>query len=321
MLDSAPYLRRITFPPLQRGRLETLQLNLGYRCNLRCTHCHVNAGPSRSEVMSRESIDWVVRVLEQGEIVVLDLTGGAPELNPHFRDLVSSATALGVRVIDRCNLAVLQEPGQEDLALFLASQRVEVVASMPCYLQENVDRQRGSGVFDASIEGLRQLNRLGYGALDSGLILNLVYNPQDAALPPSQQQLERDYREVLWQQYGVQFNQLLTLANLPIQRFGGMLLAKGMFDDYMALLQAAHQPQNLETVMCRTLISADWQGVLYDCDFNQMLKMPLRSAGGHPLHLRDLLVDSLEQQPIQVGGHCYGCTAGQGSSCGGALSR
>ncbi len=320
MLDTTPYLKEISFPPIQRQSLQTLQVNLGYRCNLSCTHCHVNAGPSRSEVMSRQNIDWVVEVLKQGEITLLDLTGGAPELNPCFRTLVEQASGLGVRLIDRCNLAVLQEPEQQDLAAFLASHRVEVVASMPCYLQENVDAQRGKGTFDANIQGLRQLNRLGYGAPDSPLQLNLVYNPQGASLPPPQQTLEADYKRVLAEQYGIQFNQLLTIANLPIHRFGGVLLAKGEFDSYMSLLQAAHQPHNLETVMCRNLISVDWQGQLYDCDFNQMLKMPLRSVGSHPLHLRDLLSESLEQRPIQVAGHCYGCTAGQGSSCGGALS-
>jgi radical SAM/Cys-rich protein len=320
MLDSTPYLKQISFPAIERGPLQTLQVNLGYRCNLSCTHCHVNAGPKRTEVMSRESIDWVIRVLQQGGISLLDLTGGAPELNPHFTTLVEAATTLGVRVVDRCNLAILQEPGQHGLAPFLARQRVEVVASMPCYLQENVDAQRGKGTFDANIQGLQQLNRLGYGEPGSGLILNLVYNPQGASLPPPQQTLEVDYKRVLLEQYGIRFNRLLTIANLPIHRFGGMLLANGEFDDYMALLQTAHQAENLQSVMCRNLISVDWQGQLYDCDFNQMLKMPLRSEGGHPLHLRDLLAHSLERRPIQVAGHCYGCTAGQGSSCGGALA-
>ncbi len=320
MLDTTPYLKEISFPPIQRQTLQTLQVNLGYRCNLSCTHCHVNAGPNRSEVMSRENIDWVIKVLEREEISLLDLTGGAPELNPHFRALVEAATRMGVRVIDRCNLAILQEPGQEDLDRFLAAHRVEVVASMPCYLQENVDAQRGKGTFDANIRALQQLNALGYGVPGSTLQLNLVYNPQGATLPPPQQSLEADYKRVLAEHHDIHFNQLLTIANLPIHRFGGVLLARGEFETYMSLLQEAHQPDNLETVMCRSLISVDWQGQLYDCDFNQMLKMPLRSAGSHPLHLRDLLSESLEQRPIQVAGHCYGCTAGQGSSCGGALN-
>lgn len=318
MLDTTPYLKEISFPEIKRERLQTLQVNLGYRCNLSCTHCHVNAGPKRTELMDAQNIEWVIRILQQGEIKRLDLTGGAPELNPNFRELVRAASALGVGVIDRCNLAILQEPGQEDLARFLAEQRVEVVASMPCYLQENVDAQRGRGTFEANIRALQQLNQLGYG-VDPALQLNLVYNPQGAALPPPQQTLEADYKAQLQQQHGVQFNQLLTIANLPIHRFGSLLLSRGEFDNYMALLQSAHQPQNLQTVMCRTLVSVDWQGQLYDCDFNQMLKMPLRSTGSHPLHLRDLLSDSLQQRPIQVAGHCYGCTAGQGSSCGGAL--
>jgi len=319
MLDTTPHLKKIDFPPLQRSVLHQLQVNLGYRCNLSCTHCHVNAGPKRTEMMDQQNIEWVIRVLEQGEIQQLDLTGGAPEMNPHFRSLVEAASALGIQVIDRCNLAILEEPEQHDLAQFLADHRVEVVASMPCYLQENVDAQRGKGTFDANIRGLQQLNQLGYGDPESGRILNLVYNPQGATLPPPQASLELDYKRVLEEQYGVCFNRLLTIANLPIHRFGSVLLSKGEFEGYMELLQSSHQSQNLETVMCRNLVSVDWQGTLYDCDFNQMLKMPLRSEASHPLHLRDLLTLSLQQRPIQVAGHCYGCTAGQGSSCGGAL--
>lgn len=319
MLDATPHLKKITFPPLQREVPQTLQVNLGYRCNLQCRHCHVDAGPQRTEMMSGETIDWVLQVLEQGHYTTLDLTGGAPEMNPHFRTLVHAAAELGIHLIDRCNLTILQEPEQEDTALFLAQHRVEVVASLPCYLEENVDTQRGKGSFEASLRALRQLNQLGYGEEGSGLRLNLVYNPQGASLPPPQLALEQDYRRELEQRYGVRFNQLLTLANLPIHRFGGWLLAKGEFDAYMALLQEAHREENLQTVMCRSLLSVDWQGNLYDCDFNQMLKMPLRSQGGHPLHLRDLLAEAT-LPPIQVGGHCYGCTAGQGSSCGGALA-
>jgi len=321
MLDTTPLLKEISFPEIQRESLSALQVNLGYRCNLSCIHCHVNAGPKRSEMMDRENIDGVIRILEQGKITQLDLTGGAPELNPHFKMLVEAASKLGVQVIDRCNLSVLELPEQQGLAQFLADHRVEVVASMPCYLEDNVDAQRGKGTFSESIKGLKRLNKLGYGSREGGLVLNLVYNPQGASLPPDQQSLEVDYKRVLRESYGIVFNQLLTIANLPIHRFGSLLLSKGEFSGYMDLLQSAHQPQNLATVMCRTLISVDWQGYLYDCDFNQMLKMPLVDEVDDPLHLRDLLELSLQQRPIQVAGHCYGCTAGQGSSCGGALDR
>ncbi|HIJ30947.1 MAG TPA: radical SAM/Cys-rich domain protein, partial [Gammaproteobacteria bacterium] len=260
MLDTTPLLKEISFPEIQRESLSALQVNLGYRCNLSCIHCHVNAGPKRSEMMDRENIDGVIRILEQGKITQLDLTGGAPELNPHFKMLVEAASKLGVQVIDRCNLSVLELPEQQGLAQFLADHRVEVVASMPCYLEDNVDAQRGKGTFSESIKGLKRLNKLGYGSREGGLVLNLVYNPQGASLPPDQQSLEVDYKRVLRESYGIVFNQLLTIANLPIHRFGSLLLSKGEFSGYMDLLQSAHQPQNLATVMCRTLISVDWQG-------------------------------------------------------------
>lgn len=319
MLDSYPYLREISFPPVQRGQLETLQVNLGYRCNLSCTHCHVNAGPNRTEMMDRETIDSVIGVLESGQIRTLDLTGGAPEMNPHFRELVEAATALGVHVIDRCNLAILEEPDQQDLARLLSDNQVEIVASMPCYLEENVDSQRGKGTFDSNIRGLQLLNSFGYGEVGSGKILNLVYNPQGAQLPPSQSALELDYKQHLLNNYGIVFSQLLTIANLPIHRFGSLLLSRGEFAGYMEMLQGSHRDENLSTVMCRSLISVDWQGLLYDCDFNQMLRLPLRGEDGEPLRLEDLFSGDLTEMPIQVAGHCYGCTAGQGSSCGGAL--
>lgn len=319
MLDTTPHLLEIQFPSLMRETLQTLQVNLGYRCNLSCNHCHVNAGPKRTEMMEWETIEQVMAVLEQGTIRQLDLTGGAPELNPHFRALVEHAQRCGVAVIDRCNLTILQEPGQEDLAQFLAKHRVEVVASLPCYLQENVDAQRGKGSFEASIDGLHQLNALGYGEEGSGRTLNLVYNPQGASLPPAQQTLEEDYKRELEQRYGIRFNRLLTITNLPIHRFGSQLLSNGEFESYMELLRDNCQPQNLQTVMCRSLISVDWRGVLYDCDFNQMLQWPIEAEGGS-LHLSDLLHQKWTDRPIRVAGHCYGCTAGQGSSCGGALS-
>ncbi len=319
MRDTRPLLEKIAFPPIRRGRLDTLQVNVGYRCNQTCVHCHVDAGPYRSEEMSGEIADLVLAFLERRRIPTLDITGGAPELNPHFRRLVTAARAMAVRVMDRCNLTVLSEPGQEDLAEFLAGEKVEIVASMPCYLEDNVDRQRGKGVFESSIRALRRLNTLGYGREGSGLILNLVYNPQGSALPPPQDTLEADYKRVLGERYGIVFDRLYTLANMPIKRFGSMLLVKGEFENYLGVLRRAHVDANLDHVMCRNLISVDWRGQVYDCDFNQMLDLPLGHGGRERVHLSDLLAADFEGNPIHVGGHCYGCTAGQGSSCGGAL--
>ncbi len=318
-------LRKSDFPQLRRRPLRTLQVNLGYRCNQSCQHCHVNAGPNRTEALDADNAELIVQLLRRGKIETLDLTGGAPELNPHFRDLVRKARAAGVRVIDRCNLSILFEAGQQDLADFLAAQRVDVTASLPCYTEDNVDAQRGDGVFEKSIQALQWLNRLGYGDPDSGLALDLVYNPLGAHLPPPQAQLESDYKRLLGERYGIGFNRLLTIANMPIQRFGSMLVSKGKFDDYMTLLRASHRDDNLDSVMCRDTVSVDWQGYLHDCDFNQMLGLPLGARGGGGqgrMHLRDLLAeaDPLAGQPIAVAAHCYGCTAGQGSSCSGALS-
>jgi radical SAM/Cys-rich protein len=318
MLATLPQLEKIPFPPLKRFGLATLQVNLGYRCNLQCNHCHVNAGPNRSEAMSADNIATVVALAEQGHFSTLDLTGGAPELHPQFRELVQAVRAHGIHVIDRCNLTVLEEPGQEGLAEFLAAQGVEVVASLPCYLEENVDAQRGRGTFAASIRGLRRLNGLGYGR-DGERVLNLVFNPQGPSLPPPQQALETDYRDRLKADHGIEFDHLLTITNMPIQRFGSTLLSKGEFKDYMQLLRDNYQPQNLDAVMCRTLVSVDWQGRLYDCDFNQMLELPMRNGQGVPLQLQQLAELKLTGRDIEVRGHCYGCTAGQGSSCGGAL--
>ena len=320
MHATLPLLIRTDFPALRRRSVETLQINLGYRCNQSCVHCHVNAGPNRTEEMSRDTIDAVIAFLATSpDVRTLDLTGGAPELNPHFRSLVVAARARGVRVIDRCNLTILEEPGQEGLAEFLAAHGVEVVASMPCYLEENVDRQRGKGTFDASIRGLQRLNALGYAQPGSSLTLNLVYNPQGASLPPGQEALEHDYKQHLAKHFGVVFDQLFTLANMPIQRFGSMLVSKGQFNSYMDLLRGAHREDNLLQVMCRSLVSVDWQGYLYDCDFNQQLGLPIRDAGKPRVHLSEIAADRLEDQPIRVADHCFGCTAGQGSSCGGAL--
>jgi radical SAM/Cys-rich protein len=321
--DTWPLLERIAFPPIRRGPLHTLQVNVGYRCNQSCVHCHVNAGPSRTEEMAAEVADVVLAFLERRRIATLDITGGAPELNPHFRRLVAAARDMGVRVIDRCNLTILEVPGQDDLAGFLAAQQVEVVASMPCYLEDNVERQRGKGVFAASIRGLQRLNALGYGREGGGLVLNLVYNPQGPSLPPAQDKLEDDYKRVLGERHGVVFNRLYTLANMPIQRFGAILIARREFDRYLDLLQHAHLDANLDQVMCRNLLSVDWRGYIYDCDFNQMLDLPLTSGrdARERVHLSDLLGVDVEGLPIRVAGHCYGCTAGQGSSCGGALKE
>ena len=321
MHATLPLLVHTDFPALRRREVSTLQVNLGYRCNQSCLHCHVNAGPNRTEEMSADTVRTVVAFLAANpEVRTLDLTGGAPELNRHFRELVVAARTRGVRVIDRCNLTILEEPGHEDLAGFLAAHEVEVVASMPCYLEDNVDRQRGKGTFDASIRGLQRLNALGYARPGSGLVLNLVYNPQGAALPPGQEALERDYKRHLGERFGVEFNQLYTLANMPIQRFGSTLVSKGQFNDYMGLLRSAHREENLAQVMCRSLVSVDWQGYLYDCDFNQQLGLPILAGGGARVHLSEITVPALEGRPVRVADHCFGCTAGQGSSCGGALA-
>ena len=321
MHNPGPLLDRIPFPALARRRLDTLQVNVGYRCNQSCVHCHVAAGPNRTEEMAGETIDAVIAFLERQRVSTLDITGGAPELNPHFRRLVTAARERGVRVMDRCNLTILEVEGQEDLAAFLAAQQVEIVASLPCYLEDNVDAQRGRGVFEASLRGLRRLNALGYGEETSGLVLNLVYNPQGPVLPPRQDALEADYKRILGTRHGIRFNQLYTLANMPIQRFGSMLISKKQFDSYLALLQGAHADANLDHVMCRTLISVDYRGYVYDCDFNQMLELPLRHNGRAPIHLSDLVDRDLSGNPIRVAGHCFGCTAGQGSGCGGALKE
>ena len=321
MHATLPLLEETDFPAIGRDRLATLQVNLGYRCNQQCLHCHVNAGPNRKEVMERKTVDQVLAYLEASSATTIDITGGAPELNPHFRYLVQGAIKLGARVIDRCNLTILFEPGQEDLAEFLATNKVEITASLPCYLEDNVDRQRGAGVFSGSIRALQRLNKLGYGQSDTGLVLNLVYNPQGPILPPSQESLERDYRTHLGKQYGIRFNRLFTLANMPIQRFGSTLISKGQFASYMQLLRDAYNENNLESVMCRSLISIDWRGYAYDCDFNQMLGLPLLVDGRPRVHIASLLNMELEGRPILVKDHCYGCTAGQGSSCGGALNE
>ncbi len=320
MHDTLPLLIDSNFPEIHRANLETLQVNLGYKCNQRCMHCHVNAGPNRKEMMSLENIRLLLQVLESTSIGTLDITGGAPEMHANFRYLVQQASALGVKVIDRCNLTILNESGYEDLAEFLAQHRVEIVASLPCYLEENVDAQRGSGVYKSSIRALKKLNSIGYGLDNSNLQLHLVYNPTGPVLPPSQQSLLQDYKKELLQREGVLFNQLYVLTNMPIKRFGSTLVSNGQFDEYMQLLKSSHQNKNLGNVMCRSLLSIDWEGYIYDCDFNQMLNLPLK-LNGHPrMHLRDLMHEDIKNNRIIVADHCYGCTAGNGSSCGGALT-
>jgi radical SAM/Cys-rich protein len=319
MHATLPLLAATDFPPIRRRTLDTLQVNLGYKCNQSCLHCHVAASPQRTEMMDAEAVELVLEVLRERKVSTLDLTGGAPELNEHFRGLVQQARALGVRVIDRCNLTILSEPGQEDLAAFLAEQGVEITASLPCYSPANVDRQRGDGVFERSIAGLRQLNALGYGDPARGLVLNLVYNPQGPSLPPPQGPLESDYKRELLLHFGIRFDHLFALTNMPIQRFGSTLVSKGSFGTYMKLLRDSYRADNLETVMCRSLLSVDWQGFLYDCDFNQMLGLRASLAGQPRPHLRDLLRHDPAGADIRIADHCYGCTAGQGSSCGGAL--
>lgn len=321
MKSTLPLLLKTDFPAITRKGLQTLQVNLGYLCNQSCQHCHVNAGPNRTELMDKDTIDLVLQILDKHPVELLDLTGGAPEMNPHFRYLVAGARARGVTVMDRCNLTILSEPGHEDLAEFLAENQVQVTASMPCYSPANVDKQRGQGVFDRSISGLQTLNRLGYGIAGSGLELNLVYNPQGASLPPPQGALEADYKRELKSHFGIEFTQLFTITNMPIQRFGAVLLSNGQFESYMQLLKDAYRPENLETVMCRSLLSVDYQGYLYDCDFNQMLQLPAGTTDNARPHLRELLVRDNYNTAIRVGEHCYGCTAGQGSSCGGALDE
>ena len=321
MHATLPLLNALDFPAIRRGALDTLQVNLTYRCNQRCLHCHVNAGPTRTESMDDATVAFLRQVLDSRPVQTLDLTGGAPELHPRFRQIVRHARGAGLRVIDRCNLTILAEPGQEDLAGFLAAEGVEITASLPCYGRDNVDRQRGDGVFEHSIAALRQLNALGYG-MGKGLVLNLVYNPQGPSLPPPQGPLEADYKAHLAEGFGIVFDHLLTITNQPIARFGSTLISHGQFNAYLQLLRDSYRAENLDAVMCRHLVSVDWQGYLYDCDFNQMLGLPLAPPGligRERPHLRDLLTTRLDGNPIATRDHCYACTAGQGSSCGGAL--
>jgi radical SAM/Cys-rich protein len=318
MHDTWPLLKDSDFPEIERGAVTTLQLNLGYRCNLSCIHCHVNAGPRRTEAMDQATMQLALTVAERLQVQNLDLTGGSPEMNPQFRWLVEQAKGAGLHVMDRLNPTIMEEPGYDWVGGFLARHEVEIVASLPCYSQDNVDEQRGDGVFESSVRALQQLNALGYGQPGSPLQLNLVYNPNGAFLPPEQKALEQTYHRLLGENFGIVFNHLYALANMPIQRFGSWLLSKGHFQGYMDTLRNAHRDENLASVMCRSTLSVGYDGQLYDCDFNQMLKLPL--AGSERLtHLSDLLDHDVPGR-IGVAGHCYGCTAGQGSSCGGALT-
>ena len=305
--------------PLLRGETATLQVNVGKRCNQACHHCHVEAGPKRTEAMQHLVAERVLTILENSPSVqTVDITGGAPELNPNFRFLVTESRRLGRHVIDRCNLTVLYEPGMDDLAEFLAENDVEIIASLPCYTSSNVDRQRGRGVFEKSVDALRELNRLGYGLPNSPRILNLVYNPLGASLPPPQERLELDYKRELRSQYGIEFHRLYTLTNMPISRFLLDLSRHGNYDSYMELLVEKFNPATVDGLMCRSLVSVGWDGTLFDCDFNQMLEMPLNH--GLPNHIREFDRYLLGRREIRTAAHCYGCTAGSGSSCTGAVA-
>jgi radical SAM/Cys-rich protein len=304
---------------LQRRAIDTLQVNMGRYCNLACIHCHVESGPTRTEMMSAETVDAVLRFLANSNIPTLDITGGAPELHADFDHLVASARQLGRRVMDRCNLTVIFEPGKEYLPEFLRDHEVELVCSLPCYSRENVDKQRGKGTFDASIRALQRFNKLGYGQPGRGLILNLVYNPVGPHLPPPQEKLEQDYKDILKEQFGIVFNDLYCLANMPITRYATHLRLRGEYDRYLELLETHFNNATLDQVMCRNLISIGWDGSVYDCDFNQMLDLPMTGAAGERLNIDSLALDQVINRPIAVGDHCYACTAGAGSSCGGAL--
>lgn len=304
----------------RKRRIDALQVNMGRLCNQACIHCHVEAGPGRKEIMGRDTVDAIIRFLEGSAIPTVDITGGAPELNPNFEYLVKSCVRLKRHVIDRCNLTVIFEPGKEYLPEFLRENRIELIASLPCYIEENVDRQRGDGTFELSIRALQMLNRLGYGVPRTGLTLHLVYNPLGAYLPPPQEQLEQDYKRVLMETYGIVFTHLYCLTNMPITRFEKFFKLRGEYDRYIDLLESAFNPATLDDVMCRNLLSVGWEGSVYDCDFNQMLDVPLRDEEGGALKIWDLAAQAIEGRQILVGNHCYACTAGAGSSCGGALT-
>ena len=306
--------------PLRRARTEILQLNTGRLCNLTCTHCHVNAGPRRKEIIAAETVDRILAWLERTDLATVDLTGGSPEMVPDFRRLVKAVRAMPGprRIIDRLNATILSEPGYEWVAEFLAEHRVEIVASLPCYEPKNVNEQRGDGVFERSIAAFQQLNALGYGRTPE-LVLNFVYNPNGDFLPPAQEELEHDYRTALHAHFGIEFHRLYTITNMPISRFASWLKRAGRLAEYMTLLKDSFNPATIPGLMCRNTINVSWLGEVYDCDFNQMLDLPTQN-GHAPLHVWDLDVATFAALPIRTGAHCYGCTAGCGSSCGGALT-
>lgn len=304
---------------LRKSKINVIQVNVGKLCNQACVHCHVDAGPARREIMSRETVEAVLGLIRESGADTVDITGGAPELNPHFDYLVEQSRRLGCRVIDRCNLTVFFEPGKEYLPEFLARHRVDVVASLPCYSRENVDKQRGKGVFDKSIEALLWLNRLGYGKTDTEFFLNLVYNPMGPYLPPDQAELETEYKERLREDFEIVFNRLFTITNMPVSRFASHLIATGQYQEYMELLVSSFNPSTLDGLMCRSMLSISWDGRLFDCDFNQMLDMSISGPGGEPLTVRDIDAAVLAERPVDTGRHCFGCTAGTGSSCGGSV--
>ena len=315
-------LSRHGWKALTRATITTLQINVGRLCNQACHHCHVEAGPKREEIMDSKVVDRLMEIAAHPSITTIDLTGGAPEMNPHFRELVEHATQLGKQVLVRCNLTIIEEAGYEWLPAFYAEHKIHLICSLPCYTEENVAKQRGGGVFDKSIRALQKLNKVGYGQENpnTGLQLDLVYNPAGTSLPPSQQSLETDYKKELGDSHGIVFNRLLTLANLPIGRFAQTLERNGELDPYLSMLDSAFNPATVEHLMCRNTLNVSWDGKLYDCDFNQMLQLEI--GAGHP-NLKDpaFQLDQLAEIPVKTGEHCLGCTAGSGSSCGGALAE
>ncbi len=302
---------------LKHARPNELQINLGKLCNLACHHCHVDAGPKRTEIMTWPVMQKILAWAEHAGIEKADLTGGAPELNPHFREFCDALIKLGIEITSRCNITVLYEPGQEDLAQWYADRKIRLVCSLPCYTEDNVDAQRGKGVFDKSISGLQWLNELGYGK-DSELSLDLVYNPGGAFLPPPQESLEQDYRDMLGENFGIVFSSLLAITNIPVNRFAHALKRDGEIEGYQHLLVSNFNASTVDNLMCRHLINLDWEGRVFDCDFNQMLEIPL--SGGEERYLWDIGIDDIEGQAIATNRHCFGCTAGAGSSCGGVLA-
>jgi radical SAM/Cys-rich protein len=311
-----PLIKDTDFPQITRLSIRTLQVNLGYKCNQSCLHCHVNASPKRTEMMNKDTIDEVINFSYQNNVGTVDLTGGAPEMNQYFQYMIKKLREKNIHIIDRCNLTILEEKGMSNMVDFLAEQEVEIVASLPCYKDTNVDAQRGKGVFAKSIKALQRLNKKGYG-MNKKLMLNLVYNPQGATLPPKQSELELEYKSYLLENYNISFNNLFTITNMPINRFGSTLVSKKIFHKYMDLLKSNFSQIARENVMCRNLLSIDYKGYVYDCDFNQMLSIDISNK---KTHITDIKKDELVNKIIATGDHCYGCTAGSGSSCGGVIS-